>query len=126
MRGINNCVLGGNAAADAQLRTVSGRDGNPIDLIEFTIYFNESTQKNSKSIPIKVTVWQNSPCWGAAPYVKKGSEVTVIGKLSANPYVSKTNGQPGAGLQLTATDIVLGRSPRDEYIQPTDDDDVPF
>jgi len=114
MRGINICTFGGNVAADPELRTVAGRNGDNIDLIEFTMYADENTRKGAKSFTVKVTVWQTAPCFTAAGYIRKGTELTVTGALSVSPYITKTDNLPRAGAQLNAVQIVLGRSPRDE------------
>lgn len=126
MRGINLCQFGGNLAADPELRTIETRNKEKVDLIEFSMYVDESARKNSRSFIVKVTVWQNTQCFTAAGYLRKGSEVAVIGSLSSNPYIAKTDNSPRAGLQLNCIQLVLGRSPRDGDIQATDEPEMPF
>jgi len=117
MRGINTATFGGNLGATPERRTVTLKDGNTTELIEFNMYVDSSTRKDAPSFIVQVTCWAGSASFNAAGYLKKGSEVTVTGPLSFSPYI--VDGSPRSGVKLNCVTLCLGRSPRDE--QSTDD-----
>jgi len=120
-RGLNLCTLAGNVAADPVIRTVDRKSGGQAQVAEITIYVDRvPSRKDNDSFMVDVTIWEGSAAWRKLAYIKKGSLIIVSGTIDASPYVSKTDSQARAGLQLKATDIFLDSSPRsDDAVKDT-------
>jgi single-stranded DNA-binding protein len=87
------------------------------------------SRKDNDSIIVKVTVWAGTAAFRKIAYIDKGSLIIVTGKIDASPYIAKTDGKPRAGLQVTAADIFLDSSPRNQDEAPASADnfdDIPF
>lgn len=122
-RGLNLCTLAGHVAADPQLRSVERRTGGQTQVANMTIYVDRASSRKDKendSFTVDISVWENSAAWRKLTYIKKGSLIIASGAIDASPYVSKTDSQARAGLQLRATDIFLDSSPRAEESSPTE------
>ncbi|MBD1873025.1 single-stranded DNA-binding protein [Nodosilinea sp. FACHB-131] len=118
-RGLNLCTLSGNVAADPQVRHVERKTGGSAQVAEMTIYVDRiPSRKDNDSFTVDVSVWEGSPAWRKLTHVKKGSLIIASGAIDASPYVSKTDSQARAGLQLKATDIFLDSSPKVEEPKP--------
>jgi single-stranded DNA-binding protein len=114
-RGLNLCTLAGNVAADPQVRNIERKNGGSAQVANMTIYVDRiPSRKESDSFTVDITVWEDSPAWRKLTHIKKGSLIIASGAIDASPYVSKTDSQPRAGLQLKANDIFLDSSPRTE------------
>ncbi len=103
-------VLVGNLGETPERRT--GKDGQPVTSFSVAV--------NRKQNGQKVTTWYRVTAWNATAdnivaYLKKGSQVLVEGSgLRASAYLGK-DGQPRAGLELTADRIIfLDRAPDDD------------
>lgn len=118
-RGLNLCTLSGNVAADPQVRHVERKTGGSAQVAEITIYVDRiPSRKDNDSFTVDISVWEGSPAWRKLTHVKKGSLIIASGAIDASPYVSKTDSQARAGLQLKATDIFLDSSPKVEEPKP--------
>jgi single-stranded DNA-binding protein len=114
-RGLNLCTLAGNVAADPEVRNIERKTGGNTQVAKMTIYVDRiPSRKESDSFTVDITVWEDSPAWRKLTHIKKGSLIIASGAIDASPYVSKTDSQPRAGLQLKANDIFLDSSPRAE------------
>lgn len=118
-RGLNLCTLSGNVAADPQVRHIERKTGGSAQVAEITIYVDRiPSRKENDSFTVDISVWEGSPGWRKLTHVKKGSLIIASGTIDASPYVSKTDSQARAGLQLKATDIFLDSSPKTEEAKP--------
>ncbi|PZV01045.1 MAG: single-stranded DNA-binding protein [Leptolyngbya sp.] len=118
-RGLNLCTLSGNVAADPQVRQIERKTGGSAQVAEITIYVDRiPSRKDNDSFTVDISVWEGSPAWRKLSHVKKGSLIIASGAIDAFPYISKTDSQARAGLQLKATDIFLDSSPKVEEPKP--------
>ena len=123
-RGFNVCTLAGNVAADPEVRQVDLKSGGHTQVADLTIYVDRiPSRKENDSFTVDVSVWEGSTAWRKLNYIKKGSLIIASGAIDASPYVSKTDAQARAGLQLKATDIFLDSSPKAEAPQT---EEAPF
>lgn len=114
-RGLNLCTLAGNVAADPQVRSIERKTGGSAQVAEMTIYIDRiPSRRENDSFTVDISIWEGSPAWRKLTHIKKGSLIIASGAIDASPYVSKTDSQVRAGLQLKATDIFLDSSPRSE------------
>ena len=126
-RGLNVCTLAGNVAADFEVRQVDLKSGGYTHVADIAIYVDRIPQrKENDSFIVQITVWEGSLAWRKLQYIKKGSLIIASGAIDASPYVSKSDDQPRAGLQLKATDIFLDSSPRtnDDQEKPVEEPPV--
>ncbi|WP_017297853.1 single-stranded DNA-binding protein [Nodosilinea nodulosa] len=118
-RGLNLCTLSGNVAADPEIRHIERKTGGNTKVAEMTIYVDRiPARKDSDSFTVDISIWEGSPAWRKLTHIKKGSLIIASGAIDASPYISKTDSQARAGLQLKATDIFLDSSPRVEESRP--------
>ncbi len=106
-------ILIGNLGSDAELRYTA--DGTPV--ANFSLAVNRRWTKDDGSHAdettwFRVTVWRKQ-AESLSPYLKKGRQVMVIGRVSARGYVG-TDGSPRASLDVTADSIKLMGGPRGE------------
>jgi single-strand DNA-binding protein len=114
-RGLNLCTLAGHVAADPEIRRIERKDGGSVQVAQLTIYVDRiSSRKDKDSFTVRVSCWEDSPAWRKLDFVKKGSLIIATGAIDASPYLTKSDAQPQAGLQLKATDIFLDSRPRNE------------
>lgn len=112
-RGLNLCTLAGNVAADPEVRSVERKAGGSLQVANLTIYVDRiPSRKENDSFTVDVSVWEGSAAWRKLTHIRKGSLIIASGTIDASPYVSKTDAQARAGLQLKATDIFLDSSPK--------------
>jgi single-strand DNA-binding protein len=88
----------------AYYREESGEDGN-------TRY----VQDEKKTFPVQVSIWNEQIGVQAMKLLKVGASVTCTGTLFANPYTDG-NGNPQAGLSLSANTVKLGLSRVEDVI----------
>ncbi|WP_035991240.1 single-stranded DNA-binding protein [Leptolyngbya sp. KIOST-1] len=118
-RGLNLCTLSGNVAADPEIRNIERKTGGNTQVAELTIYVDRiPSRKDNDNFTVTISVWEGSPAWRKLTYIKKGSLIIVSGAIDASPYISKSDAQARAGLQLKATDIFLDAAPKLEEPQP--------
>jgi len=78
-----------------------------IAVLSFSTTFQNGDE--AKTFWCKVSIWRER-AEALSQYLKKGQQVTVIGKLdSLNLFTSKKTGETSASLQITAMDIALPR-----------------
>ncbi|WP_198805288.1 single-stranded DNA-binding protein [Leptolyngbya sp. BL0902] len=112
-RGLNVCTLSGNVAADPEIRNVERKAGGEVQVAKITIYVDRiPSRKEDDSFTVEISVWEGSAAWRKLSYIRKGSLIIASGAIDADPYLSKMDAQPRAGLRLKATDIFLDSSPK--------------
>ena len=115
-RGLNLCTLAGNVAADPEIRNIERKGGGQQQVANLTIYVDRiPSRKDHDSFTVDVSVWEGSAAWRKLTHIRKGSLIIASGAIDASPYVSKTDAQARAGLQLKATDIFLDSSPKSTH-----------
>ncbi|MCX2431271.1 MULTISPECIES: single-stranded DNA-binding protein [unclassified Pedobacter] len=98
---INKVVLSGFAGADAEVRNISGNQR----LAKVNLAVNEY-YKNASGEEVKKTNWFTLTFWNdkadlASAQIKKGTRLTIEGKLLSGSYVAKD------GSKKFTTDIVV-------------------
>lgn len=136
---VNKAILVGNLGRDAELRyTGSGRAVASFSLAT-TETWTKDGEKKEKTEWHRIVVWGNTAV-SLEPYLKKGKQVYVEGRLTTNQW--EKDGQKHYTTEINADRIVLlgskGRggdsSRRDETedsssavdTRPISDDDIPF
>lgn len=98
----------GNIGADAEVRTIND---NQRAVISFRMAVTEKW-KDAQGNPQERTTWVKCSIWrkpgqtGIAEYLKKGQQVYVEGKPTAQAYLDK-DGKPQASLELTVDNVEL-------------------
>lgn len=112
-RGLNLCTLSGNVAADPEIRRLERKNGGEVQVANLKIYVDRiPSRKEKDSFIVDVSVWEGSAAWRKLAHIRKGSLIIASGSIDASPYISNSDAQARAGLQLKATDIFLDSSPR--------------
>lgn len=104
--GLNKWIVSGNLAADAEKKTVELRGGRQVQVAEATIYVR-GVRNRDDSFTVRLSIWEDSAAWRKLSYLKKGSLIICTGTVEPNPYVSKMDDSPKAGLSMTVLDIDL-------------------
>lgn len=135
MAGWSQTIIVGNVGRDPVLKyTQSG-----IAVCDFSVAVTRRFGGRDGGERREKTYWFRVTCWRqlaeiANTYVKKGTQVMVVGTVEASAYLDKS-GQPASSLELTAdTFQMLGRrddvessGSYEEYGAPPDDmNDIPF
>lgn len=135
MASLNKVILIGNLGKDPELKTFE----NGGSVCNFSIATSES-YKNKAGEKVTDTQWHNITMWNplseiADKYLKKGSQVCIVGKVTSRSYEDKD------GIKRYVTEIranemtMLGGGKKDEGADPapvesgsasTDGDDLPF
>ena len=124
---MNVLTIAGNLGKDAELKYLQSGES----VLTFSVADSEGRDKG--------TIWWNCSLWGKRaesldPFLKKGSQVTVVGRVSERSYTDK-NGQERKVMDVRVNDIALQGKPsgsHDEPVrqakrsEPVDDSDVPF
>jgi single-strand DNA-binding protein len=126
-------ILVGRVGKDASMKyTPSGQAVTQFSLAVSDNYTNAAGEK------VKKTTWLRISTWGKLAencnqYVKKGMELYVEGKLTAddqgNPRTYESNGVTKATFEVNASTVQFGAGgeKKAEASAPVDDmDDVPF
>jgi len=112
---------------------------------EFTVVLNDSYRPKDQDERVQLSTFYECSYWGSpkvAPYLKKGTIVTLNGRIGASAWVSK-EGKAVATLTCTVFNLKILASPIKEHAaskaekstsaeEPqasqgnTDDDDLPF
>lgn len=97
---MNNTSIIGNLTKDPELRTTS----NGQQVCELNVAVNDRINGN------EVVTYYRCGVWGKIgeacnTYLSKGSKVFVSGRVTANAYISKTDGQAKASLNLFANSV---------------------
>lgn len=104
--GLNKWIVSGNLAADAEIRTVELKSGGKANVAKATLYVR-GVRDREESFTISLSIWEKSIAWRTLPYLKKGSLIICTGNVEPNPFISKVDNSPKAGLQMTVLDIDL-------------------
>lgn len=108
---MNVHVLAGNIGADPRLNSINGQQG-PISVLNFSL----AVQKRQKGQDGKyLTLWVECSLWGTradalAPYLKKGSKVTVTGESDVETYQAN-DGSVRAKMTLRINELTLQGAP---------------
>lgn len=97
---MNNTSIIGNLTKDPELRTTS----NGQQVCELNVAVNDRINGNDVVTYYRCGVWGKT---GEAcnTYLTKGSKVFISGRVTANAYISKTDGQAKASLNLFANSV---------------------
>ena len=104
--GLNKMIVIGNLAADAEVKTVELKSGTKANVAEATLYVR-GVRNREESFTISLSIWEKSAAWRKLPYLKKGSLIICTGSLEPNPFISKVDNSPKAGLQMSVLDVDL-------------------
>ncbi len=104
--GLNKWVVSGNLAADAEIKTVELKSGVKADVAQATLYVR-GVRNREESFTVSLSIWEKSIAWRKLPYLKKGSLIICTGSVEPNPFISKVDNSPKAGLKMTVLDIDL-------------------
>ncbi len=104
--GLNKWVVSGNLAADAEVKTIELKSGAKADVAEATLYVR-GVRNREESFTISLSIWERSAAWRKLPYLKKGSLIICTGSVEPNPFLSKVDNSPKAGLQMSVLDVDL-------------------
>lgn len=104
--GLNKMIVSGNLAADAEVKTVELKSGTKANVAEATLYVR-GVRNREESFTISLSIWEKSAAWRKLPYLKKGSLIICTGSLEPNPFISKVDNSPKAGLQMSVLDVDL-------------------
>ena len=98
---INKVVLSGCAGADAEVRNISGNQRlAKVNLAVNEYYKNASGEEVKRTNWFMLTFWNDKADFASAQ-IKKGTRLTVEGKLLSGSYVAKD------GSKKFTTDIVV-------------------
>ena len=123
--GLNKLIVSGNLAADAEVKTVELKSGAKANVAEATLYVR-GVRNREESFTISLSIWEKSAAWRKLPYLKKGSLIICTGSVEPNPFLSKADNSPKAGLQMSVLDVDLDiiRNMDDEVVAEVEGDGV--
>ncbi|TCD29068.1 single-stranded DNA-binding protein [Pedobacter psychrodurus] len=109
---INKVVLSGFAGADAEIKTFGNQK-----LARVNLAINES-YRNAAGEDVKKVQWFNLTFWNAKAdlaeaQVKKGTGLTVEGRLQANSYDGK-DGKKRYAVDIVVSDVVIRENEKQE------------
>lgn len=104
--GLNKWVVSGNLAADAEVKTVNLKNGGHANVAKATLYVR-GVRNWEESFTVSLSIWEKSIAWRKLPFLKKGSLIICTGSIEPSPFISKADGSPRAGLNMTVLDIDL-------------------
>ncbi len=107
MAGWQQTIIVGNVGRDPETKMFP----NGQMVCNFSVAVSRRWTDRSSNEQREETTWFRVACWGkqaetANQYVKKGTQIMVIGRVSARAY-KDNNGQPQASLELTADNFQL-------------------
>ena len=122
-------ILVGHLGGDPELRYTS--DGTPVTNFSVAVHrrwTKEDGSQGDETTWFRVTVWRKQ-AETVNQYLKKGSQVMVVGRVSGRGYVA-TDGTPRASLDVTADTVrFLGGGPRSEespFAEPAAEEEINF
>ncbi len=104
--GLNKWIVSGNLAADAEVKTVELKSGAKANVAEATLYVR-GVRNREESFTVSLSIWEKSAAWRKLPYLKKGSLIICTGMVEPNPFISRVDNSPKAGLQMSVLDVDL-------------------
>lgn len=139
-------IITGNLGRDPEMRYIPSGQA----VTSFSVAVNES-YTNSNGEKVKKTIWFRVTAWGKQAeicnqYLKKGSQVLVDGRMSADPSTggpkvwTKQDGTVGSSFEITASTVrflstrgdggeggpVSGGGGGTEMAELPPEDDIPF
>jgi single-strand DNA-binding protein len=104
--GLNKWIVSGRLGADAEVKTLDLRNGKTAQLASATLYV-KGVKNRDESFTVSLSIWEDSSAWRKLQYLTKGSVIICTGTVEPNPYISKVDNSPKAGLTMTVLDIDL-------------------
>jgi single-stranded DNA-binding protein len=104
--GLNKWIVSGHLGADAEVKTVTLRNGESAKVAEATLYVRRSRNRD-ESFTVALSIWEKSAAWRKLQYLKKGSLIICTGGVEPNPFISSNGNTPRAGLAMTVLDVDL-------------------
>jgi single-strand DNA-binding protein len=109
---VNKVVLSGFAGADAEIKTFGSQK-----LARVNLAINE-TYRNAAGEDVKKVQWFNLTFWNAKAdiaeaQVKKGTRLTVEGRLQANSYDGQ-DGKKRYAVDIVVNDVVIRENEKQE------------
>jgi single-strand DNA-binding protein len=104
--GLNKWIVSGNLAADAEIKTVTLKNGETASVASATLYVRKPRNRE-ESFTVRLSIWEKSAAWRLLPFLKKGSLIICTGNVEPSPYISANGNVPKAGLDMTVLDIDL-------------------
>jgi single-strand DNA-binding protein len=104
--GLNKWIVSGNLAADAEIKTVTLKNGETANVASATLYVRKPRNRE-ESFTVRLSIWEKSAAWRLLPFLKKGSLIICTGNVEPSPYISANGNVPRAGLDMTVLDIDL-------------------
>ncbi|PJF24463.1 MAG: single-stranded DNA-binding protein [Phototrophicales bacterium] len=107
MAGWQQTIIVGNVGRDPETKMFP----NGQMVCNFSVAVSRRWTDRSSNEQREETTWFRVACWGkqaetANQFVKKGSQIMVVGRISARAY-KDNSGQPQASLELTADNFQL-------------------
>lgn len=123
---MNISFLTGNLTKEPQKVELDGKS-----LCKLTIAVNENFTKEDGTRPVQyfiVTAW-NKVAENCLKYLKKGSKVSIVGKIQNRSWEDK-DGTKRYAIEIVATEIEFLSTPKSKEIpeacEPIEDDSLPF
>lgn len=123
---MNISFLTGNLTKEPQKVELDGKS-----LCKLTIAVNENFTKEDGTRPVQyfiVTVW-NKVAENCLKYLKKGSKVSIVGKIQNRTWEDK-DGTKRYAIEIVATEVEFLSTPKakglPEACEPVEDDTLPF
>jgi single-strand DNA-binding protein len=129
---VNNLIFTGNCGQDMEVRHTT--KGTPIGSV--SVALTQGWGDNKKTVWVKCSIW-GERAEGLAPYLKKGTPVTIQGELEVDTYQSNDGTEKtsigckvgsvafGQAKSHDATPRLSGKSSKPAK-QESFDDDIPF
>jgi single-strand DNA-binding protein len=107
MAGWQQTIIVGNVGRDPETKMFP----NGQMVCNFSVAVSRRWTDRNSNEQREETTWFRVACWGkqaetANQYVKKGSQIMVVGRVSVRAYMGN-DGQPQASLELTADNFQL-------------------
>lgn len=96
---LNQLTITGNLGADAEIKSVTLKDGTEVEVANTTLYARRPSKLDG-SFTLRLSIWPDSLAWRRLDRLKKGSMVVAIGSIEPRPYISSADNEPKAGLQM--------------------------
>ena len=101
---MNKLTIIGNLTRKPELRTTS----TGVNVCDFTVAVNNRNKKNQQGQPeadfFRVTAWRELG-ENCSKYLAKGRKVYCEGTIDTSAYIGQQDGQPHAGLEMTADNV---------------------
>lgn len=99
----NMWTVEGNLAADVAVKSIDRLESKVAEATLYVPY----PRNSEESFRVDLSIWEGSSGWRVLEYLKQGSLILVYGQLEPSPYITSSDNEPRAGLQLTVDRIDL-------------------